>query len=490
MAYSVKPISGDSAVFALMAKHITEFKEFPIYMPMLHYAGALASYITAGFFIIFGASYTTYITVGLLCACGWLLLGCLLNHTILDSFGALVSDLLIAIPAFSVLFYALYTAIHAENFIFIPALLLCAIRIHRFRQLLRPGLITAAGFLSGIALWTSPSTFPAITTLIVVLAYKKQEHFFTRTIVPFLLGLLLGYTPAIIYNVQHPGATLFRMAGRLLDLDRSALSSPNLIGLVAHKLCWRLSTIPSSLVNIIRLTAVLISWPLAVIFFLSAAVAFRQSLRRWISDRRIDDIGIVVIYTVTFILFYAILVGENAIRYMVPLYCAAPILIGYAMARSRRYLKVVSACIITAILLYNVSAITRMDTPFRAIRYNVLADWLVKNNITKGYSDYETAYVGQFLSGERALISPTLFHPTFADRWPDQTRSVRGAEDACYIIDTKLYPAFVRIFENSLSAKGQKYRKDHIGDFAIYRGIPATSKPESIDVGVSAKGTR
>ena len=261
MAFVIRPINGDSAVFALMAKHISELKEFYIYMPLSHYAGALSSYVAAGLFSVFGVSYNSFITVGLAFSSAGLIAGCILSRKTLDGFGEAISDLLIAVPSFLIIWHSLLAGVHAENALCIPILLLLAVKINGGNSA-RPGLLAVvSGVISGLALWSTPGSVPAVLTIITLLLMARRERSYFRTIVLFFIGILIGYAPAIIYNVQYPHATLFRMAGRILNLDGSALSDPDLTALVMRQIFWRISTAPESLHRIPRLISELISFP-------------------------------------------------------------------------------------------------------------------------------------------------------------------------------------------------------------------------------------
>ena len=134
--------------------------------------------------------------------------------------------------------------------------------------------------------------------------------------------------------------------------------------------------------------------------------------------------------------------------------------------------------------------ITRASSVFAAARYTKLIDWLIINNVTRGYSDYDTAYIVQFESKEKVLVSPTLFDPTFCDRWPENTKMIRGADDVCYIIDGRQYPRIIEPFEKNLSGFSQRYRKDIIGDFTVYRKISRALEPKDVMRGITARGKR
>ncbi len=478
IAFAIKPFSGDSAVFALMAKHISEFREFYIYMPLAHYAGAMSSYIGAALFTAFGVSYNSFISGGLIFSSVGLIAGCILSRKILDGFGELISDLLIAIPSVFIIRYSIFAGVLAENALFIPLLLLIAVKIN-VGDSRRPGLLaTISGVVSGIALWATPSSFPAILTVITLLMMTRHRRLPSAAVILFFMGLLIGYTPAIIYNFQNPNATLFRMAGRVLSLDRSALSCPDLPALIFRQICWRLSTVPDSLYRIPRLMAELISFPGMLLFCISTIIVFTGRLSRWFDNRRLDGVGVVLLYTLWNVIFYPLLVGEAASRYMMPLVLAGPFLIGDALSSVSKWTgRFLIIAIAAVFLYYNVSTVKASASLPDSGRYAHLADWLVKNNALYGYSDYDTAYITDFDTLEKATISPTLFHPTFADRWPDKTKEVRNSQNVCYIIDRKRYTGLIKAFENNLAALGLPVNAHQVDGFAVYRDIPGNVRP-------------
>ncbi|MBU1807934.1 MAG: hypothetical protein KJ661_00055 [Candidatus Omnitrophica bacterium] len=492
VVFVIKPISGDTAVFALMAKHIFELKEFYIYMPMAHYAGAFYSYLSAALFALLGVSYSSFMIVGILSSCAGLIIGCVISNKILNSSGVIISDILIALPAFGMIYYSLYIGVNAENFLFIPLLLLMAIKINRREYANRAVFMAATGLISGLALWLTPAVIPVVLTIMTLFVIGNRGRLLTGAIALFLAGILIGYLPAVIYDFLHPGAAFFRMAGRVLDLNRSALLSPDPFGMICGKIFWRFSTIPGSLARIPRFTSELISLPLTILLFVSIAVSFKGAARRFIKNKYVDDIGVIAIYVLWFIIFYTMLVGEGAGRFMAPLAIVAPFLIGDTLSRIKKFKArhLLLTLMIAALIFCNMGTITRASSVFAAARYTKLTDWLIMNNVTRGYSDYDTAYIVQFESKEKVLVSPTLFDPTFCDRWPENTKMIRGADDVCYIIDGRQYPHIIEPFEKNLSGFGQRYRKDIIGDFTVYRKISHTLEPKDVMSGITAQGKR
>jgi len=274
-------LDGDMAVFALMAKHIAEGTEFPIYMWEAHYSGTLASYIGALFFKIFGLSSFVYLFVGVIFSSAWAACSALLLRRIGRGAEFMSSWALVVMPPFIVLQWAQFTGgTHAENLLFSTLILLML--IIRDKQNLKDNIFFCIllGATSGLGLWLSPAVFPALATVLVVLFLTDRTFFKSRRLLFFVLGLLAGYAPAILYNLEHPGATLFRMGGRVLALDRAVLSSPDAVGVIAGQILWRISEIPKSFFQIPGLTVDLMGWPAAILLFLSTGIVLRAVLVR------------------------------------------------------------------------------------------------------------------------------------------------------------------------------------------------------------------
>jgi hypothetical protein len=196
-----------------------------------------------------------------------------------------------------------------------------------------------------------------------------------------------------------------------------------------------------------------------------------------------------LVYVFWSILFYVTLVGEHAPRYMAGLAIAAPFLIGKAFSLFNNKKERLTLIIVAStMIIFNVITVINRPPVLCLERYAKLAGWLSASNALRGYSDYDTAYITQFESREKAGISPTLFHPTFCDRFPEETKMVRNSDDLCYIIDGAHYPHAAGSFEKSLDRLGLRYDKDMIGDFTIYRGIPREFEPKDMIRQMSKRG--
>lgn len=473
---------GDRMVFALMARHIAAGTEFPLYLWLCHYGGALSSYVGALFFKAFGASYLTYGLVGIFFSCLWVFFSFRIARRLFDNgVGLYASMLLILVPPFNVLFFSLFAAMHAEILAFGSLLVLLMVRWDHEGSGKRRGLYPLLGFFSGVGLWISPALAPFLLTAITVFLINDRKEFFRKGLIFFVGGFLIGYLPALIYNIQYPGASLFRMAGRLLDLDRSVLSSPDMNRIIAEKVIWRISTIPISALRAPHLLSSLIGTLNAALFFIGLIWVLKKEYTAGIKNNRIGPFGILALYIMWFFVFYSVLVGVDRSRYMLPLYVVAPFFIGALLADAGKRQKAVPAVLLAAIALFNLSDIGYSFSEKTGPDYARLMRWLEKNNVRYGYSDYDTAYCVTFASNEKILVSPTVFDDkAFSERYPAYTKKVRETGSAVYIIQTGRFPEYVPMIHKRLKELGVRFKKDIVDGFIVYHGLSRNVYPEEL----------
>ena len=88
--------------------------------------------------------------------------------------------------------------------------------------------------------------------------------------------------------------------------------------------------------------------------------------------------------------------------------------------------------------------------------------------------------MAQFETKEKSIISPTLFHPTFCDRWPEETKRVRGAHDIFYVIDKHTDTEAALALEEKCKERGITYKKEDVKGFGIYYDFSSKIYPEEI----------
>jgi hypothetical protein len=469
-------LDSDTAVFALMAKHILELKEFPIYMWKAHYAGTLSCYLGALLFKVFGVSITVYSLVKVILACFLVLSNFILARETLDRRGYIAGLLLIVMPSAWTIRYSLLEGL-SEVLIFGSLLLWLSMRWNKAEA--RQGVMfcPVMGLLTGLGLWAQPAFMPFAITAIAVFFIKDRRFIFSRGFIYFTAGFIVGYMPGIIYAVQYPGASFFRFAGRVLDLDRSVLSAPNMAHIIFSKMAWRISTIPSSLSSIPYLLSGLAGAIGAFIFL--AALLWVIVKRELFSEKgRLSDLGILTLFVACFAIFFSVFVGRGDPRYMLPLAAVLPIFIGKLFSDIGARNLAISLAVVAIILLSNYYGTGRALAAQPEHHYKELADWLGSKNIRYAYSDYWTAYPVVFESKEKVLVSPTLFSRTYDERYPEYTDNIRGAGQGAFIIDKSSCPLAQAEMERQLISSGTSYRRDALEEFVILHGFSRKILPE------------
>lgn len=472
-------IDGDSAAAGLLAKHILEGREFPIYPPLAHYGGTLNSYAEALFFWFFGVSTLSLQVVGFLFSCLWGLTAYLLARRAFGFSSAMFALLFLAFPpAISLFLSSLPTGVYAETFIFTPLLLFLLLRWSRDPG---PRLFSSfwLGLSLGVGLWLTPWMVPVALTVVTVFLLQRKKVSL-KVILLFALAFLIGYFPAIIYNFQYPGAQLFRFGGRVLDLDRQALSSTNMPGLIWEKLCWRFSTVPASLARIIRLLIDFVGVINVTVFAGGLFLSFKRNANNAQEPKIISPMRIVLIFMGWHCLFYAIATGEDHPRFIAPLLCLFPVVFGFfcmkLFARSR-----LLCCLVAGLLLLsNGCHLWKFTSRQHGLAYKTLSSWMLNRGCFYGYADAWIAYPVMFESREKILLSPTLFHPTFEDRWPGDTALIREKQRAVFVINKSRNLGVEPLIEERLKKLGVSYEKDTVEEFVVFGNFSRKVLPEEL----------
>jgi len=470
---------GDTAVIGLLALDIFDGLDLPVYAPLTHYGGVLGSYLGVIFFKIFGVSGLALYMVGMLYSCLWGLFAYLLARKTIGFPGAFFALFFLVLPPYGVLFFSLYPAgVYAETFVFI-SLLLWMLCQWNDAAVPRSSLYLGMGFISGFGLWISPWMFPVLLTIATVFFIRKKSLAW-RGIAFFVLAFLVGYLPAIIYELQHPGAQLFRFGARILDLDRSAFSIPGLFGVVARKALWRLSTVPASVARIPVLIVSCVGGVNAAVFIAGLGVACWGRVRESLREKKLSAMAVMLVFVVWYCVFYVTLVGEIDTRYMMPLLSLFAVfsgaLCGFLYKRSK------ALCLIFLALLVLNNGLDLWHSSSRRYLPGVkaLSSWLQSKGIFYGYSGYDTSCQVMFETRREIVMSPTLFYLTLKDRWPQRTQEIRK-KDAVFVINSRQMPHAESLFDQRLKDIGVSYTKNAVEEYLVYRDFSRRVFPEEFD---------
>jgi len=470
----------DNAICALMAKHIAEGRELPLYIWMSHYGGTLECYVAAGMFKIFGVSTVAHFSTGMIFSLLTVLFGYLLARRVLDRYGALVALILLLLPPFEIMFATIWMgSILGQTLPIAMLMLYLIVRWNdepSFRSVGSAGLI---GLVSGFGVWLTPHTVPFILTALVVFLIKDKKFFLSKLFVVFIAGCVLGHLPGIIYYIQYPGATFYRMGGRLLDLDRSALASPNLVAVAVRQTLWRLSTVPASLARFPGMFRSLTGWFNFCVFLAALVWVVRRQWLAFRREHRLRGLDIMLIFLVLLLFFYSVCVGEKPIRYSLAAYAVLPVVVGALLSDLRRRAPAVAIILLCLIMVFSAYTVSHVYAHRRHCSYARVAAWMAAHGHSYGFADFYVAYPITFESREEVILSPTLHYATYCDKSPAYTKQVRDSDAPVYVVTKDECPAIGR----ALRKLDVCYTNKIINEIAVYYGLSRKVYPEELKLG-------
>ncbi len=472
---------GDTAVMGLMSKRILELKEFPIYLWKAHYAGPIGSYIGALWMAVFGVSADAFNSVGVLFAVVWVIGMFLLARKLTGRYGSFAALALLAFPPYLVMYYSTATSGLSENLCIAAAIFWCLFKLVSGDDEKQTYLYPLLGFISSFGLWVHPSTMSFSFLILLVFFFKDKRIFISRRFLYFMIGFVIAYIPAIIYNVQYPHATFNRMAARFLQLDKSVLQEPDFKMIILRRLAWRLTVVPAKALFNLPWTVISLMGVVNTAFLAASVIWVWKSGagKLFGADRKMNFTGALLMFVPGFIFVFCFLVSEPKSRQMLPLYVVYPIFMGMFLTDVRKRSALAAAVILAVALGYNVYSIGDRKLNHPAPHYTQLAGWLEKHGCRDGFSDYEVAYSVIMASNERVLVSPTIFS-LFFERRPEYTAEVRRARNVVYILPRGKYPKADGAIGPKLDELGITYKKDEVYEFTVYHGLSRKILPEQL----------
>jgi hypothetical protein len=465
------PLSSDQAIVCLMAKHILEVGQHPVFYYGSAYAGSLEPHYVAAVFLLLGESPASYRI-----AMGGLLLLILTGVYVLtrQSFGRLAATLALAYLAFPP-FYFLYKGLtsdgHYDAFVlFTVGVLILCIRIERALgegrslRLLLAGL----GLVIGLGWWINPIT-PAVSGAAVAwLLVRKQPRPPIRNAAYLIGGFLIGSFPWTFWNLRHEWRSLVATpelgtvdaSGALHNLSEVFRHSlPALAGGARLRVATTWDTFPFS------------SWLVTLVLLVLLLPAVERALR---SDR---------ICRLFFLCFLALVAtGIWSTRYvpsdprvLFPYYALIPPLLGFGFARwGRESRGRVLAAVCGGVLLF--AHWYDLDVQHRHLEnttgevtasLGLLQDVLRKEQVRHVYTDYWTAYRLTFESNEEIIASPipgdefVRYKPYLQEVETVRSAGIvfRGNRDRC--------------LDAYLRERQQPYRRIFVKPFGVFTHVPA-----------------
>ena len=229
-------VDGDESTLGLMAMHIAQLREAPVWFYGQPYMGSFEAYLVALPMAVFGATAVTLKLTGLTAALATVLLGWLLVRRTLGPVAGLVAGLYLAVPPMVLSMWSMKTS--GGRMLLYPlgiAMLLSAQAIGARGATRRNTVVL--GLLVGLATWLNLLLFPFIGAACLLLLSRREVVTRPRLIGWFLAACVVGASPLIIDNILSGAETFLfvwnRPGGARTDVSNMFLLHPfQLLGII------------------------------------------------------------------------------------------------------------------------------------------------------------------------------------------------------------------------------------------------------------------
>jgi Dolichyl-phosphate-mannose-protein mannosyltransferase len=492
-------LGSDEAVPGLMALHIVNARELPVFYWGQAYFGAAESYLIAALFCLFGFQPWLVFVPATLASCTLVPLTWALGEYLGPRPAGLLAALPIAFPpptlsrmlgnaggGFSLGFALQFGA------------LLCLLRALNARSSRRRW-VGLFSLLTGLAGWVWQPALLALIPLLIVLAVRER---WMRGPVPVAGQLMLvttGLAPALAYNAGLGFPTVLWVAAKFEHqgtLGTDGLSAAaSAAGLLITAFAGGEETLGGgNMFQGLVVACALVVQPVAI-----AALAMRCRDAVW--QHRALATGLIL-----FVLVVNTIAAHTGARYLVP-----AVVIGYALAGSMLALLASRVplvqplalglgglvfCIANLRMYADIPAAMAAEPLSRIDDTQAAIAALDERGIRRGYADYWTAYPITYLSKERIVVAPQLplgWGPG-VDRYPAYSRQVEAAgelSDVFLLIDRQ---CAVGDHVSALDQSAATYRADEVARWVLVWHIRAAdgteaSAREALRSAVAARAT-
>jgi hypothetical protein len=484
----------DEAVFGLMALHIQEGREYPLYCWGAHYAGAVVSYLAALGFWAFGMGAIELKSATLPFAAGYLAVTYGLARLVFDDRSALVALLVAAVPpAIALDISVKATGGYPETLCFGGLVLLLAFLLPNAASSsarLR-GHLFLLGFAGGFGFYILPLILPYLAVVLLYLIRHYRFLLWRGAWDWIAMGGLLGVSPMLIYNLQFPGATVLRLGSHVLDVSRAeVLDSGFGVSAVAGWIVRYLSELPIRLATLVQNVGPLLGLGmtggamLAWIVLTGAGLAlyFHPGKNGHLADAK--HLGRWCAGLFLCALLFAWISGLNRPRHLAPLYSVLPLGIAALYARMCAVRPWIAHASLAALVLTAGWGLARSAPQPRVKPVEPLVQAMQQHGIRGLYADYEIAYLVMFFSRESVLASPTAWTQApglISDRTPDITRQVDRFQAPAYVFFRKGPEA--TWFAEGLARRNIAFDRQTRGDFEVFMGLSMPVRSGAFPVG-------
>lgn len=470
----------DEGIVGLMGKHILEQGATPVFFYGQSYLGALEAYCAAAVFSVFGVGLVALRLVPFLFS---IALGVAVYRFAHRFHSVAVARWATALVAVAPMYFLQWNLKARGGFVehvfllFVVMGLFWAFYLYRQRD---RGVAFTLGLTSGLALWVNQLFGAYLAVMAGLLWLEREDRRGWRTAT---VGLVLGASLLIGYNILHPMATVRSLARKALVMNRVEVSERDeswaargleeriaALGDGFDKLGIVFGVPPGADVERLGMSdEAREGGPLAPIrrrLFLLPLLVFgigllaarpRRGPGGWSAIGSDQLLGLFAL--VTFV------VGYVSPRYMLPAYPLAAVMAAALVVRLGGARRSWMTAGLVAVMLFQVAGwVDAAMTPAsdEESRGERLVSWLDDRGIRACYSA-SPLYHLVFRGDEKVVISPLQ-----KDRYPAYDGVIEGAGSICYVFredqqDKRQHLAMLAMLEG----KGVRYERSEVGPYLV-----------------------
>lgn len=467
----------DHAIVGLMAKHIYEKGEFPVFFYDQNWFGTIESFVQAFFFSLFEVSPKVMAYAPVFFFALFVLVICLLSRDLFDKKAGLWAAAWCILPPTYLLDFSLNPqGGYIETLTFGALILWLSIRMVRAENYWHHGWTFLLGFIAGFGWWTSPLTIHfIITSAFFVLLTQRQKLFHWSTLLG-VIGFTAGSFPFWIFHFSYAiPLSGFSSGFHPMNIPKG------LYFLFSHD-------IPSLLdLKYFKRTGIFY-FVLNLFFYLGSAwIILKETRKDFLNLFRIRNHSVQgqAILPLFFLIFTLIYVSsqhslEKRERYVLPLFIFIPIASGLFLNWLYQKRKIAAPIAFAGMVFVEGTLLERyIKTGGNNYRYYLgfedLGNLLLRKNLTRCYVDYVRAPVLTFISNEKVIAS------TYTnEKYPPYESAVDEALNPAMLFERKY--RLEGFIQEGLNYLGGSLKMDFMGGFMIlYNYEPPQGQYRPID---------
>ncbi len=483
------PLDSDEAVTGLMAQHILDGGDFPVFFAGQNYMGALEQYLQAGVLAVApDNAFTLRIPEAVIAAATAAIVYLVGARVTRNPWGgALAAGLFAVGPWFNIVKGVESHGAYTTGALLAILGVYLALRLDPADRR-APWIAAALGLVAGLALWELWLAAYLIIPAVLWALASARGHF-TRLAPPFVIAGLIGAAPFLGHLLSNgfdlslgsgtpPVTTVSQRADGLFNPIAKMFVGVGQLGTGEPLARW---LVPGFVVAIAIAALGVGLWTRRR--GLVALVTLRRGPREPVDILLLAFLVAPLIYVASDFTFYT-----GTPRYLFTLYPAfAVLLAAAALSGSPRWrlpVAVASLAAVAVLSLWNAHDSTKVEAGAftivgggRVFADDVpkAADALRAKGIDSAYADYWLAYPLGFAGEGHLAVSPFT-----NSRFPDLDADVARDPAPAYVAPTG--PA-ADIVENALRERGITYEKTQVASLTLFTDLSRRADPQSLGLG-------